>query len=357
MKKRLFQGALIFALVAGCAILSFGASKIQIGFSLSGGVSNINGGDFNRYIRDSNAFAADANRYWSGYLYSYSADWKEVRWLARLSGEIYIRFGETFGVGLGAEFYNKTNPGTLGSDYFYPFMEYGSGSYALCEVSKDLITRISQTLTVTPITLSFYRFLPVGPHAEAYVKLGVGYYRAKLASDLVEAMEYIYKEIWYENGGALLPPHYQYRQSEAYTESWEAKGKTIGFHLGAGFNLNLSNNIALFGETFYRSANFKEWPGTGKSETWEYASWGWTNQAAPLVLPYSWEKNTHRKLNGRLWFYEDIDPRLTTEYYGKYVMLRTAPSPTTSTRNFRPAEINLDGFTFKAGIKVFFGFR
>ncbi len=354
MKKSLGRGLAILALTAGLAGGSLAASDVRFGFSLSGGIGNINGGDFNLMIRDQNAFVADYN---DEIMDEYWIDWKEMKWLPKFGGDLYARFGRYFGVGLGVEYIKKTNPGSMGVEYEDSMTEYHTGYYTVYSETYSTITTISQTLTVIPITLSFYGFLPVGPRAEAYVRAGAGYYLGKLASDQSDVGEMIYHENYYLNSGSPYPPHYHAKIAGSGSETWEATCNAFGAHFGAGFNFDVSNNLALFAEAFYRMVNFKDWRGslTGGSDVRFYA--GWTNATDASNLPQIDSISYDDAFDGGLWFFEDIWESLATGAYGQYGMYEDAPEEDGWTDNVRPFELNLNGFTFKVGIKISFGGR
>jgi len=335
-----------------------GGGGIQFGFSLSGGMGNIDGGDFNAAIRDYNAFYADYNDYLGANYYT--IDWKEMKWLTKFGGEVYARFGKYFGVGLGVEFIKKTNPGTINYVYEDSWSQnwFGVG-YIVFDDNHYLTDTYSQTLTVTPITLSLYGFLPLGANAEAYVKAGAGYYLGKLTSELVEDWNWYYNENWYWNSGTPWPPHYHQTGEGTYTESFEATCNTMGFHFGAGFNYNIANNFALFAEVFYRVVNFKDWEGSGNWDLHYVERWGNTDSTSLNNLPNSLTITGDDSYDGKLWSFDDIWSSLNQGSYLKYGAYETGDEPEESsiTENVRATEINLNGFTFKVGIKIFFGGR
>lgn len=335
-----------------------GGGNVTFGFSLSGGMSNINGGDFNQYITDYNLWAADYNDYWGGDYYM--VDWKEMKWMPKFGGEFFARFGQNFGVGLGVEYIKKSNPGTI--DYLSDeaYTDYYSGYYIVDQYYDSQIETIDQTLTVIPITLSFYGFLPLGGQAEAYVKAGLGYYLGKFTTTWAAEWVDEYHMLWYYNSGAEWDPHYHdiYEGSNEY--GLDVTCNTLGFHFGAGLNFNLSSNIALFAEAFYRMVNFKDWQGTGTYDFHEVNRWGWTNDVAGANPPYTETTNFSDSITGKLWSYDDIWSYLDTGSYSEYWLYEAGDEPDEIpdwTENVRPTEINLNGFNFKVGIKIFFGGR
>ncbi|MBN1938167.1 MAG: hypothetical protein JW843_01175 [Candidatus Aminicenantes bacterium] len=337
-----------------------GAGNITFGFSLSGGMSNINGGDFNEYIVSQNNWYYDMNDYFGEDVFA--VDWKEMKWMSQFGGELFARFGKHFGLGLGVEYIKKSNPGSIDASMSDSETDYSpSGYYIVYDNFMSQGVTISQTLSAVPITLSFYGFLPLGPRAEAYVKAGVGYYLGKLTSDWTITFNSEYSQVYYWDSGTLYPPHWFEFAEGTDVYLTETTCNTLGFHFGAGFNFNVSNNIALFGEAFYRMANFKDWQGT---ETWDWdyqEHWGWSNSASPDPgdLPGSFTDSASDDYSGKLWSFEDIWDYLDTGTYLSYGLYEAGDEPDENawTKNVRPTEINLNGFTFKAGIKIFFGGR
>ncbi len=345
--------AVIVGLAAGAA-LSFAGPDVRFGFSLSGGLGHIDGGDLNRHIRDENQWIVDYEDYVHENLYD--IDWKEMSWLPKFGGEIMVRIGRYFGLGAGVEFLKKTNPGTI--DYAFTdssTVDYGGWYYLLNENTHQSTTSITQTLTVVPVTLSVYGFLPLGPGAEAYVKLGGGYYLGKLASDWVLDSEDISNHNYYWYSGPPFPPHYHTVITGTETEAYEATCNTFGVHFGAGFDFNVSRNIAFFAEAFYRMANFTEWEGS-LDWTVDYLSeWGETDSTEPIDLPESDTMSASGGFNGGLWYSEYFWNELATGLYGQIGLFENKPQEGYTVKNSRPAEINLNGFAFKVGIRIFFG--
>jgi len=358
MRKRMVQGALILALVAGITGWSFGATDLRFGFSFNGGMININGGDFNQAIRDANTWVADYNDYWDGDWYT--ANWNELKWMPNFGGEFMVRIGKYFGLGLGVEYLSKSNLGTIdyvsedswNQDWFgIGYIVYDNNSY-----STDTY---DQKLTVIPITLSFYGFLPVGPQAEAYVKAGAGYYLGKLTTNYSDAWSWVYNENWYWNSGTPWPPHYHDVGDYEYSETFEATCNTLGFHFGAGFNFNVTPSIALFGEAFYRLANFNDWQGSGTWDLYGQEGWGDTAYTNTDNLPNhsTYSDDGTYGAGSKLWSYEDQWDSFDQGSYLEYWAYESGDEPEEDdwTKNVRPTEINLNGFSFKVGIRIFFG--
>jgi len=149
--------------------------KSFVSLYLGGGLNNIDGGDLNRDIRDNNARYEALNGL--GYQWINAMYWKEIKWMPHLKGEIILNLFKRFGLGLGFEHTTKINPriGTL-SQY-----RYGSRIAGMQESFAGTASiQGEHELTVQPVTLNFYYFIPVGRVAEVFLTGGVGYYMGNL---------------------------------------------------------------------------------------------------------------------------------------------------------------------------------
>jgi hypothetical protein len=322
---------------------------IKLGFSLSGGLGMINGGDFNAYIRDWNAYCADYNDYYNGDYYT--IDWKEMKSMTNFGGEVFARFGKNFGVGLGVEYIKKSNPGNIAWDdegsetdtYWWGYVNY---SY----YEHDTYV-YDQTLTVIPITLNLYYYIPLDHTGEVYFKVGPGYYLGTLKSTLDYSGSWGYYDEYHWSDGDLWPPHWKSDTVESENSNADATCNTIGFHFGAGFNFNLGNNIALFGEALYRLANFKEWKGSAGYDYNYQRDYGWYNNG--WVDHVTITASDDDTWDGDLWHYIWHSSSFDADYT-EIGLWEDKPDDTSSRSEIRPAEININGFAFKVGIKFFF---
>jgi hypothetical protein len=326
---------------------------IQLGFNLGGGMNNINGGDFNQAIRDYNSYYNDINEYYDKTYYT--VDWKELKWATSFRGEIFARFGKYFWVGFGVEFMKKTNPGTIlyNSDYSqrYQYSSY----YDDYSYTDDQTATWSKSISVIPLTLSLYGFFPLNEKSDVYVNVGPGYYLGTAENTQNFQETYIEKNVYYYNSGTIWPPHYYYKELYTYNSLSKATCNTIGFHFGAGFNYKLTPMITLYGEALYRMANFTDWEGTSSYDDTLQKNSGWvTNPDGPG--PNNSTTTSSDSWTGRVWYYEIYDSDLTTKYYGRYGLYEPGNEPESGSyvKNPRPAEFNINGFSFRVGIKILF---
>ena len=330
---------------------SAGNGGPKIGFSLSGGLGFINGGDFNAYIRDWNTYVADYNdHYGKDY---YTIDWKEMKSMTNFKGEVLARFGRNFGVGLGMEFIKKTNPGNLAYDdtgaTTYDYSWYYV-DYSYYDHNKNVY---DQTLSVTPITLSFYYYLPLDHMGEVYFNAGAGYYLGSLKSDMDYEGTWGYYNEYHWADGDLWPPHYKSDSQDSETDHFEATCNAMGFQFGAGFNFNLSENIALFGEAFYRLANFKDWEGTASYDYQYHRDYGWWTGSA-WTTHYVAESSSDDEWDGNIWYYNWHSSTFDADY-SEIGLYEDKPEDTSSRSDIRKAAIDINGFAFRVGVKFFFG--
>jgi len=333
---------------------------LQLGFNLGGGLSNIDGGDFNKVIRDANSFAGDYNDYWGQYNAHdrYTVNWKEMKWLTNFRGEIFLRIGKYLGFGLGAEYMKKSNAGTIAYDLSDSYTDSYSFYYITHPFTDNEMISINQSITVIPLTLNIYGFLPLGAKGELYAFVGPEYDLGTWEETYKDDETSISKDLWYFNDGTPWPPHYYDRYVTEYNLQGKATCNTLGFHFGAGFNFKLSSAISLYAEAFYRIAKFDNWQGNASFTMTGTEDWGWVND------PNGPGPNTHTSSDsdswtGKLWYYEDYISYLRSKYYGHYDLFKAGDEPVNDnfTKNVRPAEFNITGFSLRIGVKIGFDLR
>lgn len=359
MNQRLSRGIAVFSVLAALAAPPLSArfdsasasverkAGFRLGFSLSGGLLGIDGGDFNRFIRDSRRWAADANAAAGRTLYA--LDWREMKTMPDFRGEVFARFGRYFGVGLGVEYIRRTHPGAITFAEDDSFTTNYLSYYFVTTKTEEATWRYSQSLTVVPITLQLTGYLPLGRRGEAFLSAGPGLYLGKWKSTLDVSETSVNNLDWFWNDGTAWPPSFRSSEEYAGTHVQEATCRTVGFQIGAGFAFALSDRLSLFGEAAYRMANFKKWSGTGHRDDTERAEYGWTNQAEPTVI----EDSESESWSGDAWAYEEDWPDLAGRYYLAYGVFESQPGTGYGT-NVRRAEIDLKGLSLRFGIRIAF---
>ncbi len=78
--------------------------KKRISLYLSGGLTDIDGGDLNSVIRDYKQLIADYNDF---YLTNYTIDWNEFKRITNWKGELLVNITSSLSFGLGVEYMNS----------------------------------------------------------------------------------------------------------------------------------------------------------------------------------------------------------------------------------------------------------
>ncbi len=320
--------------------------KKPVSINLGGGLGLIEGGDLNGMIKDYNQLFKDYGQLLPDE--DLEIDWSQFRWSPNFSGEFFFNFSRYMSVSLAAGYLTKTNPGNLA----YTILDSWTGddplsAYQLISEQDSYAAEPEHKLTVIPLTLSFYLYLPMDSFADFYIKAGAGYYSGKLEYRESYQSEYSYQEEYYDSGDNYL---FSWIEEYSYggTLTYEAKSKTIGFHAGAGFDLKFSSFLSLVIEGGYRWVEFTDWEGEA-SDSWSYyARWGWTDIGLTEdsgSQSDSWD--------GKIWHHENYDPDLNKSY-ANINLYKEEPQPDEYTRNIRPAEIKMSGLALRAGIKISF---
>lgn len=308
---------------------SFSQSKFSI--RLTGGVSFINGGDLNTDIRESHRNLSNLNGVPG---YSASLDLNEMNYVFNFGGELVYQFKNNFGVGIGTEYLARTVEGP-GNIVYSDSTEYWWGT------GFDLFTQVltySYTLKAIPILLNLYYWIPLGEKTSICLNLGTGYYFGSLkhSYDFNGSSEYK-EESWYYLD-------YLYNYSYTGVREHTTNAATFGFHGGIGIDLNLTSHIGIIIEARGRIVNFKDWEGDFLyEENWEEYEWLETYERIFFDSGLEQEKET-----GKLWLISFND-KTTDSDYKTISVFDEEPDI-----GVRRAEINLNGITLRAGIKIRF---
>lgn len=315
--------------------LSERREKKRISLYLSGGISNINGGELNGVIRDYNQLVNDWNDY---SLTDYSADWKEFERIQNWRGEVIINLSPSFSFDLGVEYLgtkmqkgtitlNEWDSGTVdGGSYYYNYSE-----------KDDYSFEPEQQLIVIPITFNFYYFIPIFNIAEFFLKGGISYNISRLKYNETYQSDYDYQADYYASDDTFW---YTYIDNylENGTYSYEVKSKETGFQVGEGFDIKLFSFISIVFEGTYRYINFKDWTGNG-SDNWSFdEQWGRSDSGY-----FTDSGNDSDEWEGRIWYYELYDSA-TDKQYGFMSLHEEEPQTSEFIKNTRAAKINLNGY-------------
>jgi len=315
---------------------------------LGGGLNNISGGDFNGMIKDWNEAYKDYDDYFL--TADYSADWKEFRWLQNLKGEILFNLSPSFSMGLGVEYLIKKNKGNLTSDYEDSETFDESGYYYNVFIEANDLWEPEYKLSAIPITFNVYFFIPISSIGEVFITGGVGFYFGRLEyNEPHQYDEDLQADYYLDDGTYLFSLEYDY-YSEEGTYIYEAKCNQIGFHGGIGFDIKLFSNISLVVESNYRYINFKDWNGNWEEEwSWD-EEWKWSDE--PYIY-YDSDSGSESWEEGKIWYWE-YDDSDTEKQYKDMFLLDEKPEASGEIKNVRPAEINLNGFSLRLGIRFSF---
>ncbi len=319
--------------------------KKRVSIYLSGGLTDIDGGDLNGVIRDYKQLVADFNDL---YLTNYTSDWNELKRITNWKGELLVNITSSLSFGLGVEYLNSKIPrgnitlnspdsGTVNAGaYYYNYTLTDNYQFAP-----------QQELTIIPITFSFYYFVPIGNIAEIFVNAGVSYNIGRLKYNETYISEYNYQADYYGSDDTFW-----YTYIDEYTEdgiySYSVKCNETGLHAGLGFDIKPFSFISLVVEGSYRRVNFKNWIGNGDD------NYDWAEQWGRSDIGYSTDSgNDLDAWSGKIWYYELYDSDLDKQY-GFLSLHEEAPEADDFIKNVRAGQINLNGFSLRAGIRISF---
>jgi opacity protein-like surface antigen len=219
MKKMI----LVFcALVLSLALIySPAQAQVKLGFKVAGGVAYVGGGDINAGLKGYSDFYNDLY----SPVYNTSGGYSPFHWGMDILAEIQLKFSPNFTLALGSGYISATKSSQLN-------IPYGATAYQ---------EKWAPSVSAIPVTLTFYYFLPMGNSARVFFDAGAGYYFGK------------YTDTWHI---VFLG------EADA---NWDLSGGSgLGFHGGAGLEIDLAPNIALLVEVRGRYASLSGFNGTEK---------------------------------------------------------------------------------------------
>ena len=272
-------------------------------------------------------------------------NWEEIDWLPHLKGEIILSLFKNVGIGLGIEYTTKTNPKNT------TFSQYTSEGEGTTMEQLTTFTWTSQgeyKLTVVPVTFNVYFFIPLSPAAEFFLTGGAGYYMGNIKLNESERFNSLWVLDLFTPSGDFIES-WRAQNPDDSTDEYEAKSNAIGYHGGLGLDWKLSRTISLVFEGNYRVVNFKNWEGDRSFTR------NWTEKS-DFLLSGTGEEISGTDSSayvGKLWFYEYLEDDVD-KWYGSVHFFEEEPEETTRRRNIREAEINLNGFVFRIGVRIRF---
>ena len=315
--------------------------------SLCGGMGwdNVNGGDLNELIRDTNAFYTDSNNH--DYI-EFSSEWNEMGWLNNYRGEVILNILPYVGIGLGVDYMMSVSQGTLTqSKGTENTVTPGLGYYYLRKVVYESQEQPEYRLRVIPISLNLHLSLPLSQIFNAIFSGGIGYYLGSLELRTPYHIDYDYSDTYYYDSGTFWHEWTDnWDQTGTYTE--EARSQAIGVHGSIGIDLKVTRNVSFIFEGVYKVVNFTKWDGSfSHAYDWNTES-GWSDVGVKTQSGKESESES-----GKLW-YSELYYDYLAKYYADMNVSSDAPTPGVGIRNIRLAAINLNGFSVKWGIKISF---
>lgn len=287
MKKQVIIIVILLSVMAqGLWAVRHQKPRFYIKFNGIGSLSD--GGDFGDFVDRNETYFTALNNASDSYTISLT----KPPYFRGYSGEIGFDTNK-FAVGISAGYIEKT---------FHIDYHYASDTSAFV----DNYTR-DHIFSAVPIFLFVHYKIINTRFLTTYLTIGEGVYLAKYRDNRIET---------YEN--------YSLTFANSYIES---KKNSLGFHIGATIDLNISANLALSIEAAYRLTTFKEMIAESYYED--------DNQQVKAQDDfYYWINN--RTDQGR---FEVGDPGGRAFWDGL------------------PTELNLNGFSLSVGIKITFGSR
>ena len=232
--------------------------KRGLAIILSGGPGLFNGGDWNGMIKDwKTFFLAQADNPQEGFY------WPEIKSGVGFGAEILYYFSDQLALGLGLEYWKKKNQGQINltsSNQEQGIIDSYPYEYSL---ESSLAFNPSNTLSILPLTLSAYYFLPINQHFQAFFKAGLVYYFGRLKSTYDYVQEENEELILYDPDDGSLLDSYLSEEKYTYGYSDRVKGQNLGFQGGMGLEIKVLPRLNFRLELVYRQADLKSWKGSG----------------------------------------------------------------------------------------------
>jgi len=286
-------------------------AQTKFSFKITGGYGTMSIGDLNVVLEDLEnsyndwASLPDATK---------KGEFKKLNTGFECEGELIISLSENFGIGIGAGYIKREEPSEV-------TFELDTGDLYL-----NYNFSISPELSVIPIKLSVYYYIPIVSRMNLFLSGGIGYYFGKLN----------YYELW---------------ESEEIYEGWdywdlrsdsaiETIDSGIGFHGGIGFEYDVVKNLAFFVEGLGRYVKLKDWEG----DSTDYIG---------ITYDDGTTEGTTETSSGTLWYYEYY-PETHRDSPSSVLKIQEEKPMHSDYRNVRKAEGDLSGFSFRIGFRVKF---
>jgi len=311
----------------------------QLSFRIYAGKSLVHGGDFNQNIYGWSEYFNDRNQ--APYTFDYNM--KELHSLSEGGVDLVYNFFHRWSAALSFEFLDGTTKGEMSSilkderDYFN-----SPGDFGTIYLDEQSIQEPKYHLQIIPVSITLFYSFPFGANLDFFLGCGVGYYFGKL--NYREYYQYDFDYIDEKNNNGS-PVNFldKYSSSGSYYE--ESRCNNFGFHTKGGLELKIWSGIHLIVEAAGRMVEFKEWKGS-KSDSchWDH-TWGYWGASSD-------KGSIKEAAEGKLWVVTFRSDK-TGKSYPRFIFSDEKPF-SSSYAEARPARINLNGLSLRAGIKISF---
>lgn len=324
-----------FFLLACLFLFFLKCEASHLSFKLCGGLSWVDGGDFNQNIRGWRNYYQDRDK--NPYSFLYDVD--ELKVLLESRAELLYSLSSRFRIGVGVELLTRQLAGNMSwtfnqeESYFLSEDEFGDIS-----IEEESIQGPKYKIQALPIILTLSYSFPVSEKSAFFLQAGAGYYFGRLKYTEIYFYTFDYSDDRNEKG-VFTRFVDQYSSSGEYSE--ETTSRAIGFHGGAALEIKISTRLAFVVEALGRVVSFNGWKGHREDEySWEH-TWGF------------WGANRDQgeeldSREGKLWL-GDFFSSETGKNYPRLVFSEEEPS---IYNNIREARINLNGLSLRIGFRI-----
>lgn len=264
-----------------------------VSIKLTGGLSWINGNDYNKGIAGENKYIKDTSLEMTG-------SYKELKNSSNIQAEIIVYANSHLAVGFGGGYYRLGNKSTV------------SVKGILSGAPFDSESTYKPSLSVIPLFVNIYYLMRLSSHVDLNV----------FAGPLFQVVQYNF-----ENGSTMS------LSSVTQTLTYRSSSTTLGGQAGLGLNLKVFSGVALAVDGCYRYGKISNlmgnWAVIGNSAS------GPINQSSAEYYFWAYDDRTGGGYS-RTGFFDNNGPKGG------------------SVSGARKAEINLSGITFSGGIKFSF---
>ena len=267
------------------------SKKIKFGVKLTGGINYLSGGDPNAYFNGTTEYFADLANAAGGTI---DGRFDEIHWGSDFEADVLIYLTPKFAISIGSGYIN----GNKGQDDNKITFSWPVFDGAICTYEIKI--------TSIPIKLGGYYFLPTSSKSRFFINGGMGYYVSKWSGTYLDNRD----TLWFGNAA-------------------NAKAGGFGVYGGAGFEFDISKNIAFVVEGFGRYAKIGGFKGEVESTD---STGGSTSE------------------EGKLYYWEIQGPSDWYSVIGVYDIPPSGPG----VRNVREAKVDFSGFVLRVGIRIRF---